>query len=68
MTVKVMLARMRSIKAFEILFFIYIFQCVQSDDVKYVPLGYDKIQDRNCMQNDRDSQSKVKCLINILQN
>ena len=50
------------------LFFICIFQCVQSDDVKYVPLGYDNIQDTNCMQTDGGSQFKVKCKMNMLQN
>ena len=68
MTAKVMLARMRGIKTVEMLFFICIFQCVQSDDVKYVPLGYDNIQDINCMQNDGGSQFKVKCKMNMLQN
>ena len=68
MTVKVVLATMRGVKTVEILCLIYIFQTVQSDNVKYMPLGYDSIQDRNCVENDRHSKTKVKWKMNMLQN
>ena len=43
----------------------YILQSVQSDNVKYMPLGFNSTQNKNCIVSDRDSSPKVRYHIHL---
>ena len=38
---------------------VYIFQFVESGSVKYMPVGYDRTQDKECVVNTPDTQPSV---------
>ena len=57
---------MRQIIITEILPLIYIFEFVQSGNVKYMPLGYDGTQDKDCVVNKQDIQPTVIYQISII--